>query len=122
MAGLAPERWRSAGASTKSAGSVVDVALGTMLVGPLRTFCSSVQPALSIHSELRTATRMFALMTVEAGHEAWQTTAWESGPSSHTVLCSNVVPLVGPKDEVLPRAISPMAWEQLGPHVDRMRL
>ena len=53
-------------------------------------------------------------MTVEAGHEAWHTTAWESGPSSHTVLCSNVVLLVGPKDDVLPRAISPMACGTIG--------
>ena len=61
-------------------------------------------------------------MTVEAGQDAWQTTAWESAPSSHTVLCSNVVPLVGPKDDVGPRAMSPMAWEQLAPQVDLMRL
>ncbi|CAH0326588.1 hypothetical protein SRABI128_05430 [Microbacterium sp. Bi128] len=122
MAGLAPERWRSAGALTKSAGSVVEVALGLMFVGPLRTFSCSVQPAPSIHSALRAATRMFPLTTVEAGHDAWQTRAWESAPSSHTVLYSNVVPLVGPKEDVLPRAISPMAWEQLGPQVDRTRL
>ena len=71
-----------------------------MLVGPLRTFCCSVQPEPSIHRELLTPTRMFALITVEEGQDAWQTTALDSAPSSQTVLCSKMVPLVGPKEDV----------------------
>ena len=60
----------------------MEVLFGVMLVGPLRTFCFSVQPEPFIYREFLTPTRMLARTTVEDGQVAWQTTAWDSAPVS----------------------------------------
>jgi hypothetical protein len=58
---------------------VVDVLSHTKLVGPLRTFCLSVQPEPLIYREFLTPTRL-ARITVDDGQLAWQTTASDYGP------------------------------------------
>src|SRR5919112_5826156 len=122
MAGLPLVRCRSSGGLTNSAGALVELLSSGTLLGPLTTLDCSVQPDPSSHSASRTATRMLARMTVEDGQEAWQTTPREWLPSSHTVLNSKVVLLVGPYCVPGPRMIRPASPAHLLPHEEVMRL